>query len=175
MKNKALLSVLLVTALLLSSCGKQQIDENAVIENNATACVTADGDVFKIESDTVTMNGSLLAKDIGANEEKLVVLGNKVYFNTDEGTKYISLKNGKIKKFGAGEIVYAKWKWLYYNNIDLYAVSVTDGEQKLLHQRTEGQAQLQFKEDTGERVIFTDGERDYYIEKDADKLIETEV
>lgn len=171
-KNKVISAAALILALvLLCSCG-QEIDEDAVIENNATSKVTADGNVFEISGGTITMNGSVIAENVDANEEKLVVLGNKIYFNTDEGTKYLSLKNGKIKKFGNGQIVYAKGIWLYYNNIDLYMVSVTDGKQSLLHQRTEDQPMLQFKEDTGEKIIFTDGEKDYYIKNDGTALTE---
>lgn len=173
MRNKIRLIILAaVLAVLLCACG-QKVDENAVIENNATAKVTCEDDVYEISGQTVTMNGSVLAEDIGAIEEKLVLLGNKLYFNTDEGTKYISLKNGKIKKFGNGQIVYAKGKWLYYNNIDLYMVSVTDGKQSLLYRREKDQNQLSFKEEADDgKIIFTDGERDYYLKDGGETLTE---
>ena len=109
----------------------------------------------------------LAADNIGANEEKIVVLGNKVYFNTDDGTKYISMKNGKIKDFGAGKIIYARGQWLYYENIGLYMVSAKDGKQSLLHETA-----LQFKEETDKKIIFTDGEKDYGLKFDGKELSE---
>ena len=154
--------------MLLGACG-QEIDEEQNIENNATARVTAGDNVFELKDQTVTMNGEVMAENIGANEEKLVVLGNKVYFNTDEGTKYISMKNGKIKKFGKGRIIYAKGTWLYYENIGLYMVSAKDGKQSLLHETA-----LEFKEETDKKIIFTDGEKDYGLKFNGKTLSEEE-
>ncbi len=164
-------SVLALCILLLCSCG-QEIDEDQVIENNATSKVTAGDNEFEISGQTVKMNGIVLADDIGASEEKIVVLGDKVYFNTEEGTKYISTKNGKIKKFGNGKIIYAKGRWLYYENIDLYMVSVTDGKQSLLHQRDLKKNPLEFKEETDKKIIFTDGEKDYSLKIGGTALTE---
>ncbi len=166
-------SALLLALMLLSACG-QEIDENIVIENNATSLVTAGEDEFEISGQSVTMNGLTLAEDIGASEEKIVVLGNKVYFNTDEGTKYISTKNGKIKKFGNGKVIYGKGEWLFYENIDLYMVNVVDGKQKLLNQRDLKKNPLEFKEETDTKIIFTDGEKDYAMKIGGTTLTETE-
>ena len=163
-KLKRLLPMLLAV-LMLCACG-QEIDEEQNIENNATARVTAGDNVFELKDQTVTMNGEVMAENIGANEEKLVVLGNKVYFNTDEGTKYISMKNGKIKKFGKGRIIYAKGTWLYYENIGLYMVSA---KQSLLHETA-----LEFKEETDKKIIFTDGEKDYGLKFNGKTLSEEE-
>ena len=156
---------LLLLALLLCACG-QQIDEDQVIENNATAKVTAGDKVYEISGQTVTVNGEVLADNIGANEEKIVVLGEKVYFNTDDGTKYINSK-GKIKNFGAGKIIYARGQWLYYENIGLYMVSAQDGKQSLLHETS-----LEFKEETDKKIIFTDGKKDYGLKFDGKELSE---
>lgn len=168
---KRLLPLLMLAAVVLCGCG-QEIDENQVIKNNATAEVTAGDDVYRIEDQTVTMNGAVLAEDIGANEEKIIVLGNKVYFNTDDGTKYISTKNGKIKSFGAGRMIYARGQWLYYENIDLYMVSAKDGKQRLLYQAPLDKPRLEFKEETDKKIIFTDGEKDYGLKFDGTELSE---
>lgn len=162
-------AVIFIMVLVLGGCGKYVIDENAVIENNATACVTMEGDTFEIKDDCVYMNGNLLAKDIGSTDDYIVALGNKVYFNTDEGTKYILLKNGKIKKFGAGRIIYARGQWLYYQNISLFAVNAQDGKYMMLKDPAP-----EFKEDTGEKLIFTDGEKDYSLKYNGKTLYEVE-
>lgn len=161
-KIKKIISLLLL-ATLLCSCG-QKIDEDQVIKNNATANVTAGEDLYELSDQTVTVNGTVLAEHIGANEEKIVVLGNKVYFNTDEGTKYIT-KNGKIKDFGKGRVIYGKGQWLYYENIGLYRVSVLDGKQSLLSETA-----LEFAEEVDESIIFTDGDNRYVLDPDEDEL-----
>ena len=165
-KLKKLIPILLI-ALVLCSCG-QKVDENQVIENNATAEVTAGDNVYKLSGQTATLNGTVLADNIGANEEKLVVLGNKVYFNTDEGTKYINQK-GKIKDFGAGRVIYGKGQWLYYINVDLYRINVVDGKQKMISEEAE-----EFLEETEDGIVFTDGKKNYLLKPDADELVEME-
>ena len=156
---------LLILALLLSACG-QKVDENQVVENNATAMVTAGEDVYELNDQTVTRNGAILAENIGTDEDIIVVLGNKVYFNTTEGTKYIN-KNGKIKDFGKGRAIYGKGQWLYYENIGLYRVSVLDGTQGLLSKTA-----LEFARETEGGIVFTDGEKEYILAPDAEELEE---
>lgn len=173
MRPIKIIAAFMLLIAVLTGCGRE-FDDSVVIENNATAKVTAGENVFEISGDDVTMNGKLLAANTGACEEKIVVLGGKVYFNTDEGAKYINIKNGKIKKFGAGRIEYAQGRWVYYNNIDLYMINVVDGKQNLLHQRdmANNQPELHFKEDDGENLIFTDGTKDYSIKKNGTALAE---
>lgn len=173
--NKGLcLAALFAAVLLLAACGGEKADPDAVIEGNATSRVTAGGDVFEIASDTVTKNGEVLASGIGADEDVIFVLGGKVYFNTAEGAKYIKIKNGKIKDFGDGRVVYAKGEWIYYNNADLYMINVNDGKQTLLHQRdiAGGQPELGFMADDGEKIYFTDGTKTFYIKKNGTALTE---
>ena len=158
---------ILLLVLLLSACG-QKIDENLVIENNATAEVTAGDNVYKISGQTVTLNDKVLADNIGANEERIVVLGNKVYFNTDNGTKYIN-RQGKIKDFGAGRVIYGKGQWLYYINVDLYRINVVDGKQKMI-----SEVAKEFVEEREEGIVFTDGEKNYFLATNADELVEME-
>lgn len=159
MRNKLLAAVLAGLCLLVSGCGKYVINEDADIENNATASVTAEGVLYELKDDSIYADGKLLAENIGASEDFIVVLGNKVYFNTEEGTKYALTKNGKVKKFGNGRIIYARGLWLYYQNISLFAVNAQDGEYIMLKDPAP-----EFKEDTGSTLIFTDGEKDYSIE-----------
>lgn len=174
MRKIKLTALVLALLLIFTACGREKVDADAVVEGNATSKVTAGDNVFEIENSTVRMNGEVLAGGIGAAEDVIYVLGNKVYFNTDEGAKYISTKNGKIKNFGAGRIVYAQGEWLYYNNTDLYMVNVNDGKQNLLHQRdiAGGQPELSFKEDTGEKIYFTDGTKTFYVKKNGTALTE---
>ena len=160
---------LLLLVLLLSACG-QKVDENQVVENNATAEVTVEDNVYKISGQTVTLNDKVLTDNIGANEEKIVVLGNKVYFNTDDGTKYINSK-GKIKDFGAGRAVYGKGLWLYYVNVDLYRVNVVDGKYDLLFKKDpEDKSSVDFVEETEDGLVFAVGEKNYILSNDADEL-----
>lgn len=161
--------IALFAALIMCGCGAFDIDENAVIENNATATVSTDGNVFELKDDSVYMNGALLAADIKSTDDFLVVLGNKVYFNTNEGAKYVLMKNGKIKSFGDGRIIYARGEWVYYQLVSLFAVNAQDGQYMMLHDPA-----LEFKEDTGEKVIFTDGEKDYSLKYDGKTLNEVE-
>ncbi len=167
MRNKLLAAVLAVLCLCVSGCGKYVIDEDAVIENNATASVTAEDVLYELKDDSIYADGELLAGDIGASEEFIVVLGNKVYFNTEEGTKYALTKNGKIKKFGNGRIIYARGLWLYYQNKSLFAVNAQDGKYIMLKDPAP-----EFKEDTGSKLIFTDGEKDYSLKYDGRTLTE---
>ena len=161
-KLKKMIPVLILV-LLLSACG-QKVDENQIIENNATAEVTVGENVYKISGQTVTRNDMVLADNIGANEEKIVVLGEKVYFNTDDGTRYINSK-GKIKDFGAGRVIYGKGQWLYYINVDLYRVNVVDGQQKMISEEAK-----EFVEETEDGIVFTDGEKNYILANDAEEL-----
>ena len=156
----------LLAVILLCSCG-QKADYTLAAENNATSEVTVGEDVYAISGQTVTRNGAVMAEDIGASEEKIIVLGGKVYFNTDEGTKYISPKNGKIKKFGKGRAIYGKGEWIYYENIGLYRVNLADGQQGLLHETA-----LEFKDETDEGIVFTDGEKEFLLKDGADELEE---
>ncbi len=156
----------LAAAILLCACG-QKPDYTAAVQNNATAEVTVGEDVYAISGQTVTRNGAVLAENIGADEEKIVVLGGKVYFNTEEGTKYISPKNGKIKDFGKGRAIYGKGEWLYYENIGLYRVNLANGQQGVLHDSA-----LEFEEDTDEGIVFTDGEKRFLLRNGADELEE---
>lgn len=167
MRNKAIIVVFsLMTAILLCACG-QKADYTVTAENNGTAEVTVGEDVYAISGQTVTLNGAVLAENIDANEEKIIVLGGKVFFNTDEGTKYISPKNGKIKKFGNGRAIYGKGEWIYYENIGLYRVNLANGQQGLLHETA-----LSLKEETDEGIVFTDGEKEYLLKDGADALEE---
>ncbi len=159
----------IILAAALCSCG-QKIDEDIVIENNATASVMAGDEVYEISDDTITVNGAILASDVGAIEDKLFVVGNgKVYFNASGEARYVLTKNGKVKTFGKGKIIYARGEWLYYENIGLYMVNVIDGKQSLLHETA-----LKFKEETDKRIIFTDGEKDYGLKFDGTTLSEVE-
>ena len=174
MRLKRLLPLLAAAALLFCGCGADKVDPDAEVAGNATSRVTADDNTFDISGETITMNGETLAKSTGADEEKLFVLGGRVYFNTPEGARYVFVKNGKIKKVGKGRVVYAKGEWLYYNNADLYMINVNDGRQQLLHQRdlAAGQPLLSFDGDDGDKIWFTDGEKRFYIKKNGTALTE---
>ena len=174
MKLNKILPLIAALALLLCGCGADKVDPEAEVSGNATSRVTAGENEFEISGGVITMNGETLASKTNADEDKLFVLGGRVYFNTAEGAKYVSVKNGKIKKLGKGRLVYAKGEWLYYNNADLYMINVNDGRQQLLHQRdiAAGQPLLSFESDDGEKIWFTDGEKRFYIKKNGTALTE---
>ncbi len=134
--KKFLIVILSLSLLFAAGCGCEGVvlDENEVIENNGTSKVIRGDVTYTSEGEKVYKNGELLAQVEGAKDDKVFALGEYLYKNTNEGAMQISIEKGKVKKFGSGEILSAKGRWIYYKSDDnkakvmsMYKVDMIEG------------------------------------------------
>ena len=131
---------LFLCVLLLTACGEGVVlDENEIIEGNGTAELIKEGVPYKYESGVITKNGETIAELTSPKDDKLFALGQYLYANTEDGAMQIRISDGKVKKFGAGDIVAAKGKWIYYKSdkskvrgMSLYKIDMKEGREVLL-------------------------------------------
>ncbi len=158
MKKFKKFSALLLILLLLSGCANNVIDENEVIDGNGTDTIVKNGVTYTIENGEIFSDGVPLASLENSTSDTLFAMGNYLYANTEDGAMQISLKNGKVKKFGSGEIIAAKGIWIYYTSdkseprgMSLYKIDMTGGKQYTLIQ---GETVTSVSED-GDTFTFT--------------------
>lgn len=133
------LIALLCAALILAGCRGVVLDENEVIPGNGTSEVTKAGVTFLYSGGVILKDGEMLAELEGPADEKLFALGEYLYANTAEGAMQIRISDGRVKKFGSGEILAAKGRWIYYQSdlskvrgMSLYKIDMIEGRELLL-------------------------------------------
>ncbi|MGM9552106.1 MAG: hypothetical protein ACI3XA_07615 [Clostridia bacterium] len=141
---KKFISVILMMCLCLSfaSCGVN-LDENEEIIGNGTWQVTKGGSVYTIENNYVTRDNEIICEFDNIKNYNLFALGEYLYVNTTDGAMQITLDGKKIHKFGNGEIIGAKGRWIYYQSEDnkvgnmiTYKIDMVEGRQLNLFQDT---------------------------------------
>ncbi len=144
---KKFVSVILVLCLCiaLSACGQGVVlDENEVVVGNGTGTVVKNNYTYTIDGESIVVDGNGELCVIGTSTDgKIFGLGEYLYVNTPEGAMQISIENGKKRKFGNGEIIAAKGKYIYYQSEDnkvgnmiVYKINMVDGSQRNLFQDT---------------------------------------
>lgn len=129
----------------LCACGQGVVlDENEVIIGNGTGEVVKNNDTYTIDGEWIVADGRGGLCVIGSSTDgKIFALGEYLYVNTPEGAMQVSIKTGKKKKFGNGEIIGAGGRYLYYQSSDnkvgsmiVYKIDMIDGRQRNLFQDT---------------------------------------
>lgn len=139
MKKITALILCVVLSIGVASCGKGvNLDENEVIAGNGTDKVEKNGVIYTLSNGSIFADGVNICT-ISSTDNKLFALGEYLYVNTSDGAKQISVSDGKIKKFGTGDILAAKGRWIYYKSdnskvrgMSLYKVDMIEGRQVLL-------------------------------------------
>ena len=140
MMKKRIIALMMLVVLCLAGCGEGvKLDENEVIVGNGTWQVTREDDVYMIMDNNVLKNEETLCVIDNIKEYKIFLLGEYLYVNTTEGAKQIEIESGKMKKFGSGDIVAARGRWIYYQSEDnkqktmtLYKIDMKEGRQLML-------------------------------------------
>ena len=153
---------LIVIALCFSGCGKGVVlDENEVIEGNGSAKVTKAGVIYSYEKGCVKKDGADFAEVQNAKDDKLFALGEYLYANTEDGAVQIRISDAKTKKFGAGDILAAKGRWIYYKSdksqvrgMSLYKIDMKEGREVLLF---EGDPTFEGEENDVLKFVTRDG------------------
>lgn len=143
---KRLMAVLLALTFLmgLAACGGGvKLDENEAIVGNGTWQLTKGDSVYTIMDNVVTKDNAVLYEINNIKDYKLFALGEYLYVNTTEVAMQLKLDGSKIKKFGSGEIIAAKGKWIYYQSEDnkvgnmiVYKIDMITGRQLNIFQDT---------------------------------------
>ncbi len=147
--NKLKTVILLLAALIcLAGCGGVVLDENEITEGNGTDSLVKAGAAFTYKDGVIYKENEVLASLEGASDDSLFALGEYLYANTEEGVKQIRISDGKVKKFGAGVILAAKGRWIYYKSdlskargMSLYKIDMIEGREVLLFEGDPTEAQ----------------------------------
>lgn len=148
--------------LCLAGCGKGvALNEDEIIEGNGSASLVKEGSSYSYEDGTIKKDGEILTTVENAKDGKLFALGEYLYANTADGAVQIRISDAKTKKFGAGEILAAKGRWIYYKSdksrvrgMSLYKIDMKEGREVLLF---EGDARLSGEEDNVFTFVTDDG------------------
>lgn len=145
MKKNTAIILALALCLALCACGQGVVlDENEVIIGNGTGEVVKNNDTYTLEGEWIIADGKGGLCVIGTSTDgKIFALGEYLYVNTPEGAVQVSIKTGKKKKFGNGEVIGAGGRYLYYQSSDnkvgsmiVYKIDMVDGSQRNLFQDT---------------------------------------
>lgn len=140
MKKFSAIFLTVLMCVLFVACGKGvSLDENEAITGNGTTSVTKAGTTYTLTGGKVTAGDTVLYEFDNLINEKLFALGDYLYVNTTDGAMQLSINGGKKHKFGTGEILAAKGRWIYYKSdnskvrgMSLYKVDMIEGRQILL-------------------------------------------
>ncbi|MBQ8002793.1 MAG: hypothetical protein IJ297_05060 [Clostridia bacterium] len=142
MKKIVSIALLICMCLSLCACGVK-LDENEAIVGNGTWQVTKSGDVYTIMDNTVKKNDAVLYEINNIKDYKLFALGEYLYVNTLDGAMQLFIDGSKMKKFGSGDIIAARGRWIYYQSKDnkvgnmiVYKIDMVEGRQLNLFQDT---------------------------------------
>lgn len=124
----------------LGACGVK-LDENEAIVGNGTWQVTKGDSVYAIMDNVITKDNIVLYEIDNIKTYTLFALGEYLYVNTTDGAMQLTLDGSKMKRFGSGEIIAAKGRWIYYQtednkvgNMIVYKIDMIDGRQLNLFQ-----------------------------------------
>ncbi len=145
MKRK-ISALLLCIVFLLSGCGCAKgviLDESETIVGNGTWQVTKGDSVYTIMNNNIMKDDVVLYQIDNIKTYTLFALGEYLYVNTTEGAMQLKLDGSKISKFGAGEILAAKGRWIYYQSdksqvrgMSMYKIDMKEGREVLLYEAT---------------------------------------
>ena len=143
---KKFISIILAVVLCLSlaACsGGVQLDENEVVKGNGTPALLKRGITYTLQDGTIYADSTALYTFDDITTEQLFTLGEYLYVNTQKGAMQLTLDGKKTHKFGSGEIIGAKGKFIYYQSEDnkvgsmiVYKINMIDGSQRNLFQDT---------------------------------------
>lgn len=141
-----ILALVLCLSFILSGCGCGNgviLDENEDIVGNGTWQVTKGGSVYTIMNNTISKDDTVLYEIDNIKNYALFALGEYLYVNTTEGAYQLRLDGSKMSKFGAGEILAAKGRWIYYQSdksqvrgMSMYKIDMKEGREVLLYEAT---------------------------------------
>lgn len=132
---KKFISVVLVLCLCLcmGACGVT-LDEAEKIDGNGTDTVVKGGVTYTNDAEKICADGTVLYTIGDLTDSRLFALGEYLYVNTGGGAMQLALDGSKMKKFGSGEIIAAKGRWIYYQSADnkvgnmiMYKIDMIEG------------------------------------------------
>lgn len=144
---KKIFLAVMVCVFILTGCKGVVLDENEDIVGNGTWQVTKGGSVYTVYDNIISKDNDVLYEidDMKAYDGayKLFALGEYLYVNTEKGAMQLALDGKTKKKFGNGEIIAAKGRWIYYQSDDnkvgsmiVYKIDMKEGRQLNVFQDT---------------------------------------
>lgn len=144
---KKIFLAVMVFVFILAGCRGVVLDENEEIVGNGTWQVTKGGSVYTVYDNTISKDNVVLYEidDMKTYDGsyKLFALGEYLYVNTEKGAMQLTADGKTKKKFGSGEIIAAKGRWIYYQSDDnkvksmiVYKIDMKEGRQLNVFQDT---------------------------------------